>query len=157
MSGSTVDGTVRIHLTPIAVVLVLASVLLVASLLLVGCTEDLPEETYDHLFFLGNDVGYGWGYQLAFEDRHRTDLFWTPPDKLDAAQKFNPDVNIRDFYIPKGYWTEKDAANARLSDGTPLNDKQKSQSIEAYNWGFYTGFLDGSKDCIEGKSHRGLP
>ena len=130
---------------------------LLASGTMVGCAPDLPKEIHDQLFFMGNDVGHGWGYWLIDEDKNRTDIFWTRPHAVDEAQKFNPKVNIRDFYIPKGYWTMEDAAEAHLPDGTPLNDKQKRQAIEAYNWGFYTGFLDGSKDCLEGKPHRRIP
>jgi len=137
--------------------LILIGVLVLAPGMVMGCAADLPKEIYDKLFVMGNDVGYGWGYWLIFENKDRTDLFWTPPDKVDDAQKFNPKVNIRDFYIPKGYWTIKDVANAHLEDGTPMNDKQKRQSMEVYNWGFYTGFMDGSKDSVEGKSHRRFP
>lgn len=139
------------YLIPILLILVLASGTTV------GCTPDLPEEEGGIFFALGNETGYGWGYWLTNENKERKDLFWTPPDKIDDAQKFNPRVNIRDFYIPKGYWTMDDMGNTQFPDGTPFNEKQKKQAMEAYNWGFYSGFMQGSKDCIEGKSHRGFP
>ena len=141
----------RQYLIPILVgVVVLASGL-------VGCVPDLPEKEKTQLFALGNDVGYGLGYWLIFKDKDRTDLFWTRPDAVEEAQKFNPKVNIRDYYIPKGYWTEDDVANTHFPDGTPFNDKQKKQAIEAYNWGFYSGFMKGCDDCMEGKPDRRFP
>ena len=139
------------YLVPIMIILVLASGLIV------GCASDLPNEIYNQLFILGNDKGYGWGYGLTTEDKDRTDIFWTRPHAVDEAQKFNPKVNIRDFYIPKGYWTMEDVANTHLPDGTPFNDKQKKQAMEAYNLGFYTGFMDGSEDTLKGKPHRRFP
>ena len=137
--------------------LILVALLVLASGLWIGCAPDLPKEEGETFFALSNDVGYGWGYWLADEDKDRIDIFWTPPDRIDEAQKFNPKVNIRDFYIPKGYWTLEDVANAQFPDGTPFNDKQKKQAMEAYNLGFYSGFMQGSKDCVEGKPHRRFP
>ena len=99
-------------------------------------------------------AGYSWGYELTAENKDRTDLFWTPPDKVAEAQKFNPQVNIRDFYIPKGYWTMEDVANAHFPDDTPFNDKQKKQAMEANNWGFYDGFIEGGHDYLDGKPYR---
>ena len=132
-------------------------ILLLASGLTVGCAPDLPKEEEETFFALAYETGYGWGYWLTAENKDRTDIFWTPPDKVDDAQKFNPTVNIRDFYIPKGYWTMEDVANTHFPDGTPFNDKQKKQAIEANNWGFYSGFMQGCKDCLEGKPDRYLP
>ena len=140
------------YIIPILMV-VLGSVLGVV----VGCAPDLPEKEKVQLFAIGNDVGYGWGYFLTAEDKDRTDLFWTRPHAVEEAQKFNPKVNIRDFYIPKGYWTMEDVTNTHFPDGTPFNDKQKQQAMETYNWGFYTGFMDGSEDYLEGKPHRHIP
>jgi len=74
-----------------------------ASGIEVGCAPDLPKEVNDNTFTCGYEDGYSWGYQLTAEDSHRKDLFWTPPDKVDEAQQFNPKVNILDFYIPKGF------------------------------------------------------
>jgi len=144
------------YLIPIVITLVLALGLTV------GCAPDLPKEIYNQLFILGDDKGYGWGYWLTFEAEQQgshialiADLI--PPDKVDEVQKLNPEVNIRDIYTPKGYWTMEDVANMHLPDGTPLNDKQKKQAMEAYNWGFYTGFMDGSEDALKGEPHRGFP
>ena len=142
-------------------ILILA-ILVLASGLTVGCAPDLPEEIYDHLFILGDDKGYGWGYWLTAEAEKQgshmaliADLI--PPDKVDEAQKLNPEVNVRDFYTPKGYWTLEDVADTHLPDGTPFNDKQKKQAMEAYNWGFYNGFMDGSEDALKDKPHRRFP
>ncbi|MBI2328551.1 MAG: hypothetical protein HYU85_02780 [Chloroflexi bacterium] len=142
-------------------ILILA-ILVLASGMVVGCAPDLPKEIYDQLFIIGNDKGYGWGYWLTAEAEKQgiLEAFITnliPPDIVDEAQKLNPKVNIRDFYTPKGYWTMEDVADTHLPDGTPFNDKQKKQAMEAYNWGFYTGFMDGSKDYLEGKPHRRFP
>ena len=139
------------YLIPIIIILVLTSGLWI------GCASNLPEEINEQLFVMGNDVGYGWGYSLVAENEDRRDLFWTPPDKVDDAQKFNPKVNIRDFYIPKGYWTMNDVADSHYPDGTPFNDKQKKQAMEAYNWGFYSGFMQGCDDYREGKPDRSIP
>jgi len=138
-------------------VLVVIVVLMLPLGMVMGCAPDLPKEEDDAIFTCGYEDGYSWGYWLTAEDSHRKDLFWTPPDKVDDAQKFNPKVNIRDYYIPKGYWTIDDVANTHFPDGTPFNDKQKKQWMEAYNWGFYSGFKQGCDDCIEGKpSHEEL-
>lgn len=139
------------YLIPILIILVLTSGLVVS------CAPDLPEEEEETLFALAHEAGYGWGYQLTAENKDRTDIFWTPPDKVDKVQKLYPKVNILDFYIPKGYWKIEDVANAQFPDGTPFNNKQKEQAIEANNWGFYSGFLQGSHDCLEGKPDRYLP
>lgn len=136
------------YLIPILLLLVLASGTTV------GCTPDLPEETKETFYALAYEAGYSWGYWLTAENKDRKDLFLTPPDKVDEAQKFNPKVNIRDFYIPKGYWMIDDVANAHLPDGTPFNDKQKRQAMEANNWGFYDGFLQGVDDCLKGRRYR---
>ncbi|GAH65747.1 unnamed protein product, partial [marine sediment metagenome] len=109
------------YLIPILLILVLASGLWVS------CAADLPKKEEETFFALAYETGYGWGYWLTAENKDRTDIFWTPPDKVDEAQKLNPQVNIRDFYIPKGYWTMGDVANAHFPDGTPFNDKQKKQ------------------------------
>ena len=131
--------------------------LIVAMAGIVGCAPDLPKEEEGTLYSLAYVTGYEWGYLLTAEGKDRTDLFWTPPDSVDVAQEVNPQVNIRDFYIPKGYWTMEDVANTHFPDGTPFNDKQKKQAMEAYNWGFYNGFMQGCDDCIEGKPARYLP
>jgi len=136
---------------------ILIAILVLASGLWVGCAPDLPKEENDTFFALAYQTGYSWGYWLTVEDKHRTDIFWTPPDRVDEAQELYPQLNIRDFYIPKGYWTIDDVANAQFPDGTPFNDKQKKQLMEANNWGFYSGFMQGSKDCVEGKPDRYLP
>jgi len=120
----------------------------------IGCAPDLPKEEEETFYALAYMTGYDWGYWLTAEDEFRTDLFWTPPDKFDEAQKFNPQVNIRDFYIPKGYWTMEDVADIQFPDGTPFNDKQKKQVMEANNWGFYDGFFEGVHDYLDGKSYR---
>lgn len=131
--------------------------LILSSGIEISCTPDLPKEENDNTFTLGYETGYSWGYQLTSEDSHRKDLFWTPPDKIDEAQQFNSNVDILDFYIPKGYLTDADVVNLQFPDATPFNDKQKKQWMEAYNWGFYSGFMKGSKDCLEGKpSHSEL-
>lgn len=36
----------------------------------------------------------------------------------------------------------------------PVNDKQKRQAVEEYNWGFYDGFLQGVDDYLEGRRYR---
>lgn len=125
--------------------------LIVAMAGILGCAPDLPKEENDAIFTCGYEDGYSWGYWLTAEEKDRTDLWWTPPDRVDEAQKLYSKVNIRDFYIPKGYWTIDDVANTQFPDGTPFNDKQKEQWMEAYNWGFYSGFMQGCDDCIEGK------
>ncbi len=141
---------------------IILAILVLASGLWIGCAPDLPKEIYDQLFVMGNDNGYGWGYWLTAEAEKQgiLEAFITnliPPDIVDEVQKLNPKVNIRDFYTPKGYWTMEDVADTHLPDGTPFNDKQKKQAMEAYNWGFYTGFMDGSEDALKGKPHRRFP
>lgn len=136
--------------------LILAGSMVLASVV-AGCAPDLSKKDIEMFYASGYENGYDWGYWLTAEDKDRTDLFWTPPDKVDEAQKFNPQVNIQDFYIPKGYWTIEDVANARFPDGTPFNDKQKKQAVEANNWGFYDGFSKGAHDYLDGKRHRFLP
>ena len=121
---------------------------------IVGCAPDLPAEEDEAFYTLGYETGYSWGYWLTAEDKDRADLFWTPPDKVNDAQEVNPQVNVRDYYIPKGYWTFESVADARFPDGTPFNDKQKTRAMEAYNWGFYDGFLQGVDDYLEGRSYR---
>lgn len=147
------------------------AILVLASGLVVGCGQksktpispspeqgsDLPKEKEETLFTLAYEAGYSWGYFLMAENKDRNDLFWTPPDRVDAVQKLHPRDNIRDFYIPKGYWTMEDVANAHFPDGTPYSDKQKKQAIEANNWGFYTGFMDGGKDWLKGEPYRRFP
>ncbi|MFC1962539.1 hypothetical protein ACFLWB_00860 [Chloroflexota bacterium] len=131
--------------------------LMVTSGLVIGCAPDLPKEVGGSIYALAYEAGYSWGYDLTAEDRDRKDLLWTPPDKVDDAQKFNPKVNIRDFYIPKGYWTIDDVANARFPDGIPFNEKQKKRVMEANNWGFYAGFMQGVEEYLEGKPDRRIP
>ena len=138
-------------------ILILLGILVLTSGMVVGCAADLPKEEEETFSALAYETGYGWGYSLTAENKDRTDIFWAPPDAVDEAQKLNSQVNIRDFYIPKGYWTMEDVANAHFPDGTPFNDKQKKQVIEANNWGFYSGFMQGSHDCLEGKPDRYLP
>lgn len=133
------------------------TILVLASGLVIGCAPDLPEEEGDRIYALAFEAGYSWGYDLTAEDRDRKDLLLTPPDKVDEAQGFNPEVNIRDFYIPKGYWTIDDLANARSPDGIPFNEKQKKQVMEANNWGFFTGFMLGAEEYLEGKPDRRIP
>jgi len=131
---------------------ILLAILVMALGVLTSCNEAaLPEKEKEQFYSLGYDVGYGWGYRLIDEDKDRFDLLWAPPDTVDVVQESNPQLNIRNFYIPKGYWTMEDAADAHFPDGTPFNEKQKEQAIEAYNWGFYDGFMQGSEDCLEGK------
>jgi len=141
-------GAMKRYLIPILMVLLLASGISI------GCAPDLPKEEEETLFALAYEVGYAWGYWLTAENKDRTDLFWTPPDKVDEVQKLYPQVNIRDFYIPKGYWTLEDVANTHFPDGTPFNDKQKMQAVEAYNWGFYDGFFEGVHDYLDSKPYR---
>lgn len=136
---------------------ILLAILVLASGVMIGCAPDLPKEVEETFYALAYEAGYSWGYQLTAENKDRTDLFWASPDKVDDAQKLNPNVNIRDFYIPKGYWAIEDVANACFPDGTPFNDKQKKQAMEANNWGFYDGFIQGSHDCLDGKPHRYSP
>lgn len=142
---------------PMNKVAIIIVALILAMAGIVGCAPDLPKEEEGTLYALAYVTGYEWGYLLTAEDKDRTDLFWTPPDRVDEAQKLYPEVNIRDFYIPKGYWTIEDVANVHFPDGTPFNDKQKKQAMEANNWGFYDGFLQGCHDCLEGKPARYLP
>lgn len=136
-------------------ILILAGIMVLASVV-AGCAPDLPKEEGETFFAVGNYDGYSWGYWLVFENEDRTDIFWTPPDRVDKVQELCPHINITEVYIPKGYWTIKDVANTSFPDGTPFNDKQKKQAVEEYNWGFYSGFLQGSKDCLEGKPDRYL-
>lgn len=138
-------------LIPIFIVLVLVLGLCT------GCAPDLPKEEEKNFFTLAYDAGYSWGYLLTAENQKRTDVRLIPPDRVDAVQKLNPNLNVHDFYIPKGYWTLEDVANAHFPDGTPFNKKQKTQVMEAHNWGFYSGFMQGSKDYIEGKPYRSFP
>ena len=129
--------------------LILIAVILASGV--AGCAPILPEEVEERFFSLAYQAGYSWGCRLTAEDRDRIDLFLTPPDQVDDAQKFNPQVNIRDVYIPKGYWTLEDVADAQFPDGTTFNDKQKKKAMEVNNWGFYVGFMQGRRDCLEGK------
>lgn len=131
------------------------AVLLALIVILAGCAPSLPEEEEELTFAVGYEAGYSWGYFLPLEDEHYP-IFWTAPNKVDEVQKFHSEqlhseVNIRDFYIPKGYWTMEDVANAHFPDGTPYNEKQKKQAVEAYNWGFYAGFHQGFEDWADGK------
>ena len=138
-------------------VLILVATLVLTSGIVVGCAPDLPKEENDAIFTCGYEDGYSWGYWLAIEYKDTTSILWTPPDRVDKVQKLYPKVNIRDFYIPKGYLTMSDVANLQFPDGPPFNDKQKKQWMEAYNWGFYSGFMKGYKDCVEGEpSHTEL-
>ena len=136
-------------------ILTLAAILALTSGMTIGCTADLPEDEQTVWFNSGNMDGYSWGYWLTFEDPN-CPILWTPPDRLDEAQKFHGE-NVQKVYIPKGYLTMEDFANTHFPDGTPFNEKQKEQAMEAYNWGFYSGFLQGSNDCLEGKPDRYLP
>lgn len=133
------------------------TVSLLASGVATGCAPDLPKEEKGDFYATGYMAGYSWGYWLTAEDKDRGDIWWTPPDRVDEAQELHPGVNIRDFYIPKGYWMMSHVANAQFPDGTPFNDKQKKQLMETNNWGFYDGFMQGCKDCVEGKPDRFLP
>jgi len=138
-------------------IIFVAAITVLTSGIMIGCAPDLPKEVNDATFTSGYEDGYSLGYSLTVEDSHRKDLFWTPPDKVEEAQKFNPKINIRDFYIPKGYLTMNDVASLHFPDGTPFNEKQKEQWAEAYNWGFYSGFRKGCDDYIKGKpSHTEL-
>jgi len=128
--------------------------LMLVSGITAGCTPDLPKESKDTFYVIAYETGYSWGYDLTMANKNRQDLFWTPPDKIDQAQQVNPTINIRDFFIPKGYWTMDDVADMHFPDGTPFNDKQKRQVIEANNWGFYDGFLQGVDDYLKGKPYR---
>jgi hypothetical protein len=117
-----------------------------------GLSENERSEWYSS----GAEAGYSWGYWLTFEDPNGL-ILWTPPDKVNAVQKYYPGANIRDAYIPKGYLTESDVADAHFTDGTPYNSKQRRQATEAYNLGFYDGFCLGSDDCLSGKPNRYSP
>ncbi len=133
---------------------------MLVSVSALDCQADLPDDIYDDVYYLGYDTGYGWGYYLILEDEDRTDIFWTRPHAVEAAQEYNPELVIRDYSIPKGYWTTADLKEAHLPDGTPFNKKQKEQVMEAYNWGFYLGFMDGGNDCLAGepdRRHLGIP
>lgn len=120
---------IKQYLIPVIIIMVLA----LASGPTVGCdAPDLPKEMYDQLFIVGNDKGYGWGYWLAFEAEGQgthialiADLI--PPDRVDEFQKLNPEVNIRDFYTPKGYWTLEDVANMHLPDVLLLIRSRRSR------------------------------
>lgn len=131
--------------------------ILMMTSVVAGCAPDLPKEEEETFYALAFVTGYEWGYLLTAEDKDRTDIFWTPPDSVDVAQEVNPQVNIRDFYIPKGYCTMEDVTNAHFPDGTPFNNKQKKQVMEANNWGFYDGFIQGCHDFLEGKPRRFSP
>lgn len=140
------------------IVAVLLAVLVLVTLA-AGCgdtSSGLTKEELAEFYTTGNGDGYSWGYWLTSEDPNGP-ILWTPPDKVDDVQKFYPNSNIRDMYIPKGYLTEYDVAGAHFPDGTPYNSKQKRDATEAYNLGFYDGFCQGSDDCLHGKPNRSFP
>ena len=120
--------------------------------IIAGCSADLPKEEGQAFIIRGFSEGYSQGYSLMAEGKNKSELFLTPPDQVDDAQKSNPMVNIQDHYIPKGYWTLDDVADSRFPDGTPFNKKQKEQAIRAYNWAYYSGFIKACDDYVEGKS-----
>ncbi len=66
-------------------ILILVATLVLSSGLWVGCAPDLPKEEEETFFALAYETGYGWGYWLTAENKDRTDIFWTPPDKINDA------------------------------------------------------------------------
>jgi len=111
-----------------------------------GCSPALPDDERELFYFTGFTEGYSKGYVMAADNPK---LWWITPDKIDKIAKTN--TTVRDSYIPKGYWTMEDLANAHFSDGTPYNRRQKETILEGYNWGFYSGFRKGVDDFLEGK------
>jgi len=100
---------------------------------------DLPQKDKDTFSLMGFEVGYSWGYWNPQD----VPVYWVTPDKYEPFH--------RELYIPKGYWTTENVTNLHFPDGTPLNDKQKRQAMEAYNWMFYAGYCKGAQDRVEGK------
>jgi hypothetical protein len=139
------------YLIPILVILVLASGLVV------GCNSgaDLSKEDLQIFVIGGNNEGYLKGYWATITNEY---CYFTRPNKVEEAQKFlngyEQKINLRDFYIPKGYITMEDLAAAHHPDGTSYSDKEKRQAMEGYNWGYYQGFLDAVDDCAEGRANR---
>jgi hypothetical protein len=143
---------VRFSLAIICVMLVFLTVVLLRC----DISPDLSKKEKDTFYAFAFETGYSWGYQLIYENRGH-DVFWTPPNRVTEAQKLNSQINIRDYYIPKGYWTKDDIAPMHFPDGTPFNNKQKQQVMDVNNWGFYDGFMAGSDDCLKHKPQRFSP
>ncbi len=130
------------YLIPVTAILVLASVLLLGC----GLSEaDLAEKDREFFSFMGFEVGYSWGYF------HPTDapVDWVTPDRYEDFD--------RELYVPKGYQTQDDWADARFPDGAPLNKKQKKQGMDSYNWGFYAGFRQGVDDNLHDRPYLCAP
>ena len=126
------------YLIPVVAILVLASGLPL------GCgvfDPDLPQEDKNFLSFDGFQVGYSWGYFAPVD----APVYWVPPDRVEPFH--------RELYIPKGYLTMEHFANACFPDGTPWNQKQKRQAVEAYNWAFYAGFCQGVDDNLHDRPY----
>lgn len=136
----------KLYLFTILAILVMSLGLQVACDTEAGLSDDDKTEW----FSMGHSPGYSWGYYLT-RDNPNQKFFWTRPDRVDDVQKLYPDINLRDYYIPKGYRTLDSFADTHFPDGTALNSKQKKQAMESYNWGFYSGFNDGAMDCLDGK------
>lgn len=123
------------------------SVLILATVVL-GCEIfelELPQKDKDTFSFMGYEVGYSWGYFNPLDKP----VYWVTPDKYESFH--------RQYYIPKGYRILEDFAKAQLSNGTPLNSKQKKQAMESYNWMFYAGYCKGAQDRVQGKPNALLP
>ena len=133
---------------------ILLALLVSASGLLVGCAG-LPEDERFSWYAMGDMEGYQCGHWLAVTDKDYPAL-WVTPDRVDKVQQLYK-TNIREVYIPKGYLTMGDFANAHFTDGTPYNKKQKKQALEAHNWGFYDGFSQGVDDGLHGRPSRYHP
>ncbi|MCJ7655484.1 MAG: hypothetical protein MUO97_09365 [Dehalococcoidia bacterium] len=110
-----------------------------------GQATDLPQKDKDTFSLMGFEVGYSWGYWNPQD----VPVYWVTPDKYESFH--------RQLYIPKGYWTMEDMANVNFPDGTPLNEKQKRQAMEAYNWMFYAGYCRGAQDSVQGKPYLDKP
>ena len=134
---------------------ILLAILVLASGALVGCAAGLPEDETFSWYAMGDMEGYQCGHWLAVTDKDYPAL-WITPDRVDKVQQLY-ETNIREVYIPKGYLTMEDFANAHFTDGTPYNNKQKEQALEGHNWGFYDGFCQGVDDGLHGRPSRYYP
>ena len=127
--------------------LFLLAVLVLALGPIVGCgvsEPGLPDDEKMVWYVGGEMAGYSWGYYGAA--RENWPVYWLTPDDFSEAHK--------QLYIPKGYLSAEDFADAHFTDGTPYNKKQKREAAEAHNWGFYWGFCDGVDDYLDGKPDR---
>ncbi len=99
----------------------------------VACSAGLPRDDEEEWYTMGYSEGVSRGRVAEIMNES---VFLVEPGRTEDFQM--------DFYIPKGYLSVDDLVSAHFTDGPSYNEKQKKQACEAYNWGFYAGFLFGA-------------